>query len=309
MSKYTYENFKNAPVHLSEIVDELPKIATPNCFQGAWYRKCVSNRDHWIGIEALVVLPEFYPDPERLEYFEKENHLKIKKPYQRPLDSPSIYLGGFAGFETDIGFGFNRGYVNKERTEVSDHKFAFVPFWRYIYPDENQVIKNIYKLFSFEQLEFYFYPGDKIRLSVFCPEENYLQLSIELVSATNIEKYINLRKTLEVKTDHVHFLSPFIPSPGQGVNKAEFKRVNAIDQFYNEGKRAKNTNAYTTETIWEEVYLYRIIGDKLVKVPFNEDRYAEMSCPIEEAIKINYQNVNKKLGGERAAIVPKGVNY
>ncbi len=301
-------DFDKAVLYHGIIENEVLKPEVPSCFPGAWYRKCVSSRDYWLGIEAIVILPEFYPDPDRFEFFDKDTHL-FKKPYLRPLDSPSIYLGGFAGFETDIGFGYNRGFINRDCTLASDEKFAFVPFWRYIYPNENKEIQNIYKNIDFKQVQFYFYPGDKVRMAVYSLKKDYLRLKIELLKPTTNPKFVELRNKLGVNPENIFFMSPLIPSPGQGINKAEFKRVNAIDQFYTEGKPAKLTNSYTSSTIWEEVYLYRLMDNKLVKVPFNDKRYAGMTCPVEEAIKIKYDGVNCVLGGEKVAIDPRGVKY
>ena len=88
------------------------------------------------------------------------------------------------------------------------------------------------------------------------------------------------------------------------MQKAEFKRVNSIDQYGNEGFNAKPTNASMSKATWHEVYLYRRINGKLVKVPFTEDRYASNICPSEKAITVEYENVNKEIGGENITIHP-----
>lgn len=307
MIKYTIDDFQDALIYEGTIEGEIAPPPVPPCFPGAWYRKVVSSKDKWLGIEAIVELPQFFPDPNRLEPFDREAHFPFKDEYLRPLDSPSVYLGGFGGYETDIGFGYNRGYLDPNCTVISKEKITFRPFWRYIYPDETGVVRNIYTLDPFTNLHHYYYPGDVVRVKVFCPEKDKMQLMIELIEPTKIEKYKLIRENHQLGDKmFTPFISPLIPSPGQGTNLAEYKRVNAIDQFYNEGKKAKFTESYTTATIWKEVYLFRNIDGNLKRVPFNQNRFTSMQCPIAEAIKVSYDNVNENLGGERSQIDPRG---
>src|SRR5699024_650473 len=61
--------------------DEVGPPNTRECFPGAYYRKVVSSRDDWIGIEGTVILPEITFDEERIN---------PEKPSQY-LDNPTVY--------------------------------------------------------------------------------------------------------------------------------------------------------------------------------------------------------------------------
>ncbi len=89
------------------------------------------------------------------------------------------------------------------------------------------------------------------------------------------------------------------------MNNAEFKRVNSIDQYGNEGSNVKATKATVSEAIWREVYLYRKVNNKLVKVPFNKQRQTSMICPNVESFSITVSEEQKQKGGESITIHPK----
>ena len=295
-------------VKQEQISDEIKKPKDFFMFMGAWYHKCISSKDKWLGIEATVTLPEFYADRSRLEVFEYKGSFRGKpfKPFLRCMDSPSVYVGGNAGYESDIGFAYAQGFLDPGYHALSLEKMCFRPFWRYIVPNEDGTTNNIYNATELTDVKYYFFPGDKLILRVYCPEEDYLRMDIELLEPTKVMKYRKIRKNLCVdENEKIIFRSPLIPSKGQGVNFAEYKRVNAIDQFYNEGKSNKNTDSYTTPTIWHEVYLYRIIDDKIVKVPFTEDRYFTIDCPVKESVIKSNEITNKSLGGEEVSIDPR----
>ena len=288
-----------APVYTGIIEDEESKPYTPSCFSGAIYRKVVSSRDYWLGIEAIITLPEFTPDPERvdsstLSYF---------------LDNASIYMGGNAYYESDVGLAWSIGYDSSNLSEISAQGIAYRPFWRYITTSH----ENIYQNANPRDYEYYYYPGDKIRMSIFSPKPGYLQMRIELLSETTNPKYVNKRSEYNLGTDFNHiFTTDYFPSAGMGVIKSEFKRVNAIDQVANEGKPTINTNSKVENAIWHEVYLYREIDGEIYKVPMIEDRTASMTCPLgvnqngdfTDAFEITYDGVNRDLGGEVVTINP-----
>lgn len=290
-------------VYTGLIENEASKPYTPNCFPGAIYRKVVSSKDYWLGIETTVTLPEFIPDPVRfddskLSYF---------------LDNSSIYLGGNSYKESDVGLTWSIGYENRGDSYPSDRGIAFRPFWRYITSLENCKNNNCYKNADATKFEFYYYPGDKIRMSVFSPSPGYLQMRIELLELTTHPDYVNKRAHYGLGDDFQRvFISNPFPSAGMGDMPAEFKRVNAIDQVSNEAKPTINTNAKVLEAIWHEVYLYRKINDEIVKVPMTDNRAAYMICPLgsntngdfTNTFELSTDNVNVNLGGEVVTLNP-----
>lgn len=297
-------NFHKAEVYLGTIPNEAPDPAIPQCFAGAIYRKVVSSRDSWIGIEAVITLGEFTPDEARFD--------TSKMSYY--LDNASVYMGGNAQYESDIGLTWSVGYEGPNNYSVTKKGVAYRPFWRYITSMETGKRENIYKNAPASSFEFYYFPGDKIRMSVISPKPNYLQMRIELLELTTIPKYVAQRQKYNLgdNFNRVFITDPF-PSEGMGLIKAEFKRVNAIDQVGNESKPTINTNAKVENAIWHEVYLYRKINDKLYKVPMTENRSASMICPLGKnqngdftnAFKISYNGVDISLGGEIVTLDPK----
>lgn len=280
---YNLESYLNAPIFQGVIAGEIEKPQTYRCFPGAWYYKALSSKDKWLGIEGIVKLPEFFPDESRFEIV--SDSFSKSKTFKKYLDTPSIYVGGSSDYETDIGLAWFRGLVNNQ---VSDEKITFRPFWRYIYPDNEGKIKNEYHGTSLNEIEYYFYPHDEVKINLFCPKENCLQLRIELIKETDILKYQQIRKSNGVKNKVL--LTDLIPAPGNGIHLSEYKRVNAIDQYANEGKPAFKTNAIVTESIWKDVYLFREVNEKLVKVKFDESRYIRMLCPEVGAFTYKIEN-------------------
>lgn len=285
------EGYNSASIYLGKIVDEVEKPETLTCFQGSWSVKAESSFDKWLGIEGIIVLPEFEPDPNRYD--------EVNKRY---LDNPSIYMGGMSNAESDAGLILEIGCDPNGCNTMLSEKVAYRPFWRYIYEGKNTWAnadgKNPY---------LYYFPGDIIRMSVFSPRAHRLQLKIEVIKPTEIEKYVKIRESYGVKYPH-DFLSPEFGSMGHGMFDARFKRVNAIDTYGNEGKKAQDTNAYVGEAIWKEVYLYRKINDEIYKIPFTKERYYLLKCPHENGSLVHYDSVDESLGGEVIIINPSGKN-
>jgi hypothetical protein len=285
-------------VYTGVIPNETADPSTPPCFPGAVYRKVVSNKDHWRGIEATITLPEFIPDPERFD--------ETKRNYY--LDNASIYMGGHAYYESDVGLAWMIGYESPSSVLFSSQGIAFRPFWRYI-----DGVNNIYQNANVSDFAYYYYPGDTVQMSVFSPEPGYLQMRIELLELTTHPSYAHRRDAYGLEEDFPRvFLTEPFPSPGMGAAMAEFKRVNAIDQVSNEAKPTINTNSQVLTAIWHEVYLYRYIEDTLYKVPLTEDRSASMFCPsgtnengdFSDAFTVSYEGVDPALGGEIVTIDP-----
>lgn len=296
--------FHLAPVYLGTILNETSKPATPACFAGAVYRKVFSNRDQWLGIETIVTLPLFVPDPLRIDQ-------------SRPtlyLDNASVYLGGNAYNESDVGVSWMIGHISATNPGVSRSGVAFRPFWRYITTQESCTNNNCFRHAHVTNYATYYFPGDKLRISVFSTRPNYLQMRVEILELTTHPDYINHRKNVYQLADDFPrvFISDEFHSAGVGVVNTEYKRVNALDQVANEGKPTLNTNARSENTKWHEVYLYRRIDGELVKVPMTSNRAAYMACPsgtnvngnFAQAFQISSVGVDVFLGGEVVTIAP-----
>ncbi|HBP26163.1 MAG TPA: hypothetical protein DD618_04355 [Acholeplasmatales bacterium] len=280
------------------IIGESADPSTPSCFAGAVYRKVVSSKDYWLGIEAVVTIPDFIPDPLRYD--------DGKMSYY--LDNASLYMGGHANYESDVGLTWAIGYPDSISTAYTRSGICFRPFWRYITSTD-----NIYRNADVSDFQYYYFPGDKIRMSVFSPKSGYMQMRIELLEPTTHVKYANARLAYNLGEDFNRvFTTELFPSGGMGAIKAEFKRVNAIDQVSNEGKPTLNTNAVVDHAVWHEVYLYRKIDGVLYKVPMTSARSASMTCPLgsnvngdfTNAFAISYDQVDPSLGGEVVTISP-----
>ncbi len=297
-----YQLFKDAPLYLKPFVENKPP-PPPKCFLGAWYRKVYSAKDNWLGIEGVITLGEFNPDEKR---FASDGRVI----YERYLDNPSVYMGGQALSESDAGLGFNYGYLTTntlEKLNYGSPKFTYRPFWRYIYSEVIDVDGNVtrnnvnsWNVTDAKDFNYYYFPGDTIKMSVYSPEKNYLQLRIELLKPSTIPKYKKIRDGYGLKEIKV-FYSPLFYSEGHGAVDAEFKRVNSIDQYGNEGFIVKETSATVTEAVWENTYLFKKIDGTIYRVPFTKNRRTEMACPNSESFTIK----DLTDGGEVVTIHPK----
>lgn len=289
--------FTNVPVYMGKIEKEIAPQAYLPCFLGAWYRKCVSSTDAWLGIEGVVKLGEFTLDPKRISLDGKG----------RVMDNPSCYMGGCSEFESDAGVTWSVSFPGSDQNytlHYTSPKFAFRPFWRNIYI-ENGKETNKWCQNDPHQPQYYYLPGDVIRMSVYSPEDDYLQLKIEVIEPTTIEKYVKQRERYGLKDNRPSdFVSPLFISPGAGKMNAEYKRVNAIDQYGNEGYHAQMTNATVSQAYWKEVYLYREIDGQIQKVPFTKERYTSMICPSPKAVNVTEDGCDVSLGSEKISIAP-----
>ncbi len=309
-SHYTaMDAFNNVNVYEGQIMEELGPQPAPKCFLGAWYRKVYSSKDAWLGIEGTIRLGEFTPD-------EKRYGSDGRTFWDRYLDNPSIYMGGQSQSESDAGLGWMTGYETLDTSELLNYgskKICYRPFYRYIYSEaidiEGNVTRNNVNSWNVtdpKRFEFYYFPGDLIKMSVYSPIEDYLQLRIEVIEPTSIPKYKNQRELYGLKNNQPSiYFSPLFYSEGHGRLNAEFKRVNSIDQYGNEGSNVKPTHATVSEATWESVYLYRRITDKLIKVPFIKQRQTEMVCPNLESFSIKTTEALQAKGGEQIMIHPK----
>lgn len=315
----TYDVLASYPIYQNTISNEAQLPTAPNCFQGAYYHKVFSSKDYWLGLEAEVTLP--MPDINRYEMTYNDS-LNID-PNARNLDNPSLYMGGNAYAESDVGLSLKNALVKNSAgsTGISVGSYAFRPFWRYItsydydagsYDRANGryyavscngsgTSKNCSGNWDFNDTQYYYLPGDQLRMIVYSPKPGYLQLQIEVISVSTLPYSVGVRTFNDWKAPE-DFISPVFPSSGHGSMKAEFKRVNAIDQVANEGKPVKETTTTVGEAIWHNSYLHRNIDGILYRVAFNDTRTAVMSCPV--ASYFTTTGIDDVTGGETVAIHP-----
>lgn len=279
---YNLNDFEKA-IKKDSCVNSNQETEKTKCFAGAWYHKLVTSKNSWYGIETKITLPTFIPDESRYEFVDINNQ-KVK----RYLDTPSVYLGGSSDFETDIGFGFFYGKINGV---MSEEKITFRPFWRTIYLKNGKEV-NTYEGTPIDQTEYYFFPGDKVKLSLIVLKENYLKLIIELLEETRIEHYRQIRENISKPKKLV---IEEIIAPGNGLRTSEFKIVNAIDQYHNEGLPTQNTKAKVLDCLWEDVYLFLEEEKSLIKVPFFKQNIQTLLCPNPKAFTFTQKDNTRQV--------------
>lgn len=252
--------------------NEVRPAASKSCFQGAYYRKVVSSMDVWSGIKGEVVLPKTEFDPARVN---------PGKPKQF-LDNPSVYLGGnMGGQETDIGLTWE--VIRDEKGNVTEDRRAFRPFLRRAAHSSGQA--SLYQNAP-AQDNYYWYPGEKVLMSLEIVSPGILKFSIEGAG----KKY---EATFE--------------SAGYTLGAVgEFKRVNAIDQVANEGKPAQATKTKVLEAVWSSTNLLRYEAKQVIEVPMHEGRMTQMACPAVQYFKIQQGTASLKKGGESIWISGSG---
>lgn len=309
-----YKDFSEALIYPKEIEGERLFPKPHPVFGGAWYHKVVSSADKWLGIEGVITLPEV-----KLSRYKSErtNDFDVD-PYAKSLDNPSVYLGGNAGAESDVGLSFSLGVIDKSINLISKGCVAFRPFWRYITETEQDVGgydvhdgkysvsangDNCFANAHWKFTENYYLPGDKLKISVFSPCENKLRLYIEVLEKSKLASSVEIREKYGW-SDPADFESPLFASFGHGMgNDAEFKRVNAIDQSGNEGGIAIPTETTITNAVWHSTFLYRDVDGVIYRVPMNGARSAVTNAPTADAFVIT-RDENASLGGEAITIKP-----
>ncbi|HHT39273.1 MAG TPA: DUF5011 domain-containing protein, partial [Acholeplasmataceae bacterium] len=174
---------------------------TEGCFKGAYYLKVLSAQDYWFGIEAEVTLPMY--DINRYED-DYQSNLPADPNYKN-MDTPSLYLGGEAQYQTDDGLALMPVILGNKT--ISKGSLAYRPFWRYTsnkdidegpYDLENErrysvgctqegAVKNCYAHWHYLDTEFYYLPGDRVRMIVVVVETGKLQLQIEVLEKSTLE--------------------------------------------------------------------------------------------------------------------------
>jgi len=309
------------PIFTGMIEGEAPIPEKPRIFQGAYYHRVFSSRDYWVGLEAEITLPM----PNLKRYQGTFNPSLNMDPSARNLDNPSIYMGGNATYESDVGLSLKTVLVKNQSgaMAVSTGSYAFRPFWRYITPydydlgsydrpngrfysvssasAENQSVKNMIGNWDYLDTQYYYLPGDRLRMILYSVRPGYLQLQIEVIEKSTLQYSIDVRANNDWK-DPEDFISPAFASPGNGSVKTEFKRVNAIDQVANEGRPVHPTLSSVGEMIWHNVYLHRNINGTMFRVPLNMLRGNYISAPLPEYFTASL--IDEVTGGQRVQIHP-----
>jgi len=293
------QRFFNAPVWNVDnpIPGEVEVDPDLIMFHGAWYHIVESMTDEWIGITAVITLPQVRLDPDR-----------IQVGTDRYLDNSSIYLGVTGHRESDVGLIWERmtehsDYIN---ISISRQGMGFRPFWRFINAQGN----NVYHNAPWQMTQTYFFPGDTVRMSLLGTRPEYCVMHIELLEPTTIPRYVAHRQRLNVQEEHV-FVTPEFEAPGLISGPMAFKIVNAIDQRANEGRPTQPTNSSIMGAIWHSAFLFREIGGTLYKVPFSTERTKTLSAPVAEGFITDQTHaLNRTTGFRTVDIMPQlAVDY
>ncbi|CAA9420247.1 MAG: hypothetical protein AVDCRST_MAG74-2916 [uncultured Pyrinomonadaceae bacterium] len=197
-----------------------------------------------------------------------ENRLDEKD--KQPLDNFSVYMGGNAGGKTEVDAGLTWEFTSDENGKRSARRNAFRPFWRTktwnSAPDEKR---------------FYFYPGETVQMAVLVAGPNKLRLIVSDGKA----------KTFQTDFD----AEGFAPNVAR-----QFKRVNAIDQRYNEGKPVQPTRAEIVGAEWLQTALLRGEGAGAKQIPMDKTRFTDMRCANESHIVVN--TLDQAKGAEKIDI-------
>ena len=241
--KWLIENLKAGDavsLNAAEAGKEVAPLAAAPCFAGAHYRKMASSYDAWTGIAGLVKLgtPKF--DEARLD--EKD---------RQPLDNFSVYMGGSAGGRFEVDAGLSWEFTVDENGKKSERRNAFRPFWRTQKAgDWNSAPAK---------KEFYFYPGETVQMAVLVAGPKRLRLIVTDGKAKMFQTEFEAEG--------------FVPGAPR-----QFKRVNAIDQRYNEGKPTQATKAEVTGAEWLQTVLLRGEGASAQQLPLTAARATDMRC-------------------------------
>jgi hypothetical protein len=243
----------------NKFFDEISPAVTLSCFQGAYYRKAVSSVDNWLGVEGKVILPTLIYDLSRVNPLKPGTY----------LDNASIYLGGTSdGQETDIGLTWE--IIKDANGNISTERKAYRPFMRRTSHKSGQ--QAIY-LNAPAESKYYWYPGDTITMGIVLTDPGRLLFTVS-----------GAGKKFEAFFDVAGY---------QYTLKAQYKRVNAIDQVSNEGKPVQSTSAKVLGAKWLDASLYRYYKSEALKVPFHSKRYSDMRCPDGSHFEISIPSDNQ----------------
>lgn len=254
--------FNNEAKQIKNAAGEIAPPKSLPCFKGAYYRKAVSSFDVWTGISGVIKLGE-----------PRVDESKIYLPTNQPLDNFSVYMGGNADgkFEVDAGLTWN--FTIDANGKRSVRRNAWRPFWRT--KNWNQVPL---------ESEYAWHPGDSVQMSVYLIAPKKLRLIVADAGPSP-------KKQFQIDFD----AEGFAPDLAR-----QFKRVNAIDQFGNEGKPVQATDASVTGAEWQNTNLMRGYGSESKQMPLDATRLTDMRCPNESHIFVTTTNATN--GAEKIDI-------
>jgi hypothetical protein len=310
---------------------------------GAYYRKLVST-PHYSGISAVVTLPEFTTDPQRVFPFDPANPKHLPK-WDGPLDAASVYLGtNHGGSEIDTGVNYKPVYVvpqqvralieigltrpadrrNKKNwymlNEVANPPTLKNPRaeiiargWTEIAEVKTRLgLENLHAFIPFWRTNQW---NDKSDVPFFSGER--IRLGVEFKGAG---KFV-LTVGLEEEAAEARFTQIFYHARFKGAARGSlgFKRVNSIDQFtiiHNGNTRVGNemgripdakiipTSARAMGLHWERVNLISKTGSL---IPFTGPAcklYIGRDVYANRAQLIHVYGGDPSVGGERVDITP-----
>ncbi len=306
--------------------------ASNKCFNGDWSYTVKTHYDYNFGIEVTFTIPTVDINRYQTTYDES---LDVD-PNVKNYDNPSIYLGGTAWNESDVGI--TMSLVSFDGTTLSKGSYAWRPFWRYItykdydlgsYADHDNKygvaqtgdygngVLNLWANWNDFDSKYYYLAGDKIRMICYFTRYDYAQLQIEVIEKSTLPESVEIRKKYNWD-DPADFFSPEFSFPLKSYSDTSttytdydklviFKRVNAIDQVNNEGSRSTETNTLVRETVYESAYLLREVNGKNYRVPMTSSNTISYGCPLIDGFITSA--IDSK-GGQKVTIKPEGVtNY
>lgn len=240
---------------------EIVPAASMPCFAGAYYRKAATSFDTWTGIAGIVKLPAPKTDENRLSEKDKS-----------PLDNFSVYLGGRAG-EKEIDAGLTWSHAADENGKQSARRTVWRPFWR------NETWNN-----APAEKQFNWSPGDTVQIAVMITGPKKMRLIVA-------DAVPQPKKMFQVDFDAAGFAPNVV---------RQFKRVNAIDQFGNEGKSVQPTRAEVVGAEWLQTILLRGEGASAKQIPMDKTRFTDMRCPGEANVVVTA--IDQTKGAEKVDI-------
>jgi hypothetical protein len=256
-------------VKINEIViaknagGEVVPAASIPCFAGAYYRKTVTSFDTWTGIAGIVKLGTPKVDENRLDAVKKT-----------PLDNFSVYMGGNAGGDYEVDAGLTWAFSTDASGKTSERRNVWRPFWR----------TKVWNNPPPNTPEYSWSPGDVVQIAVYLIAPKKLRL---IVADANPQP----KKMFQVDFD----AEGFAPNVAR-----QFKRVNAIDQFGNEGKPVQPTKALVTGAEWLQTILLRGEGANAKQIPMDKTRFTDMRCADASHIVVTSTDATK--GAEKIDI-------
>lgn len=189
---------------------------------------------------------------------------------KQPLDNFSVYMGGNAGGNYEVDAGLSWSFSTDASGKRSERRNVWRPFWR------TKTWNN-----APDNPNFYFLPGETVQMAVLIVAPKKLRLIVS----------DGKNKTFQTDFDAEGF-APNVPR--------QFKRVNAIDQFGNEGKPVQPTKAEVTGAEWLQTILLRGAGAEAKQIPMDKTRFTDMRCSSDKHIVVTTTDAAK--GAEKIDI-------